>query len=312
MLPKQEALNDDFLAHAIIKITKLSDTTVRYDSLEPLMLMSLHNYLESRHIDYADLLFKWMKQINIDLKLPKTSLEKILGEEEKSHQRVAEVLLLADCLVMVAKELDGKPLTDHELFAAAKTKATWLADYTIAANQFQVSRKNGSMLWQMVLLSQPTSCLLLPSQLGPDIIGFLPCLPGSPSFKQYGPHCIPLTACSKRLETDKQDVYTSNYRYTNLWDGFLSEDGKLNGKQEDRDILCKLLKLAFGERRRCVRISFLYNPSKTIEDPVDDNLHLHFHYLHDGFRNTLKRNSEAATQLLNDFCKRERVKARLT
>jgi len=110
--------------------------------------------------------------------------------------------------------------------------------------------------------------------------------------------------------TPKKDSYQENYHSTNLWNGFLREDGTLKCAPADkprvqgyRDTLVEVLKNTFNDRKRCVRISFLFNPGKVIEDPLDDNLHLLFNYLHDGFRNTLQQHSKEALQYLKDFVK---------
>jgi len=218
-------------------------------------------------------------------------------------------VLLADTLVMVSKELAGKPLTNHELFSEGQNRCHWLKDYTLLATNFLHDLKGN--IWQTVLSHQRTDMLILPPQtMQPDLFGLLKCIEGTPSYKQFGAHCIPIVASCKLYTNPTTSLYRANYASTNMWDGFTKFDPEtksrrpIKGSESDRATLCDLLEKTFGERRRSVRISFVFNPHSVGKLAVDsDSLHLKFDYHHAGFRNTLERNSEEALQLLKEYVK---------
>ncbi len=305
----------DLVNYGIVRIDKYEPTKVTYDSLEPVMLFALYQYLKEEHnVDFTDLIVEWLNKIVLKLKNSPSKKEVSRISKEKG---IAAEVLLADCLILVAKELAGRPLTDHELFADAKGLCPWLTDYTLKATHFEHDRstaKTKGKTWHDLLLNKRTEVLCFPSEnMGPDILGLLECIPGTESYKQYGPHCIPLTASSKLYQDPNEDEYTKNYRTTHLWDGFTRLKSyapkvpevpyTVRAADDDRATLLKLLEGTFGERKRCVRISFLFNPGNKIEKPIEDSMHFTFDYHYQPFIDTLERNSGDLVQLLKDCIK---------
>ena len=305
----------DLMSYGIVKVDAYDREKVTYGSLEPLMLTAVYRYLKNMHkIDFTDLIVEWLNQIVLKLNDHPSKKEVSRISKEKG---IAADVLLANCLIIVAKELAGGPLTDHILFAEAKDEYPWLAHYTIKASVFEHDRSKAKVrgkTWQDLLLNKRTDALIFPSEnMGPDILGLLECIPDTDSYKQYGPHCIPITASSKLYADPNEDDYTKNYHTTYLWDGFtrlysyspkVPEDPYIiNTAKEDRETLLKLLEATFGEQKRCVCISFLFNHGKKVETSIEDSVNFTFDYHYQPFIDTLKRNLEHLIQLLKDCIK---------
>ena len=223
------AQEHDLVDKGIIHIDSYDYEKVRYAHLEPLMLSAIYRYLEKeKGIRFADLIIEWMQQILQDLPVDKKELT-TKEYQARSNKGFATEVLLADVLVMVSKELDGRSLTEHPLFS--EWKDTFLKDYTLLAKGFQ---HDDGGLWKDVLQRKRTDILVLPPKtMRPDLFGLLKCIPSTPSHQKYGDHFIPITAGCKVNLTPLKAIYLDNYNSTNFWDIF-TIDGQLN-------VICRCL-----------------------------------------------------------------------
>jgi hypothetical protein len=291
-----EVIDDDshdLVSHGIIYIQDIEDGKARYKPLEPLMLHALYRHLEKQGCDFTQLLAEWMQQIwgRLDANWADKGAQSLKGFTSE--------VLLADILVTAAKELQGKPLTEHELFA--DYKGTFLDDYAILANSFQ---HDNSDLWKDVLRRKRADVLVLPPHnMRPDLLGLLPCLEGTPSYKTYGAHVIPLTAGVKTLSTKKSlsENYRDNYAATDPWAVFTKDNRVISATE--RVEAERLLDQTFGNRRRAVRVTFTYRPLRGNTLPVHDQLHIKLDYHNSAFEELLKRHSTSAAEYMKKFVK---------
>ncbi|KAL6050467.1 hypothetical protein QOT17_019778 [Balamuthia mandrillaris] len=292
----------DLVSAGIIHLETLHATKARYRPLEPLMLHALYQYLEvDKGYDFERLLAEWTREV-VGLLNQNRGDDGRVGEQKG----LAAEVLLALVLSFVAKELDGRPLTDHELFA--EQKGTFLDHYTLRATSFQHDTEGG--LWADLLKRRRTDLLVLPPQaMGPDLFGLLSCLPHTASYARFGgPHVIPLTAGVKIRSSSRglSTLYRANYLTTDPWAIFMRKGGVVQGSDKDRKEAEILLRNTFVVgSRRALRISFTYRPLPTshLAHPSleDGQLHIKFDFHHAAFESVLKRSSEEAARYLKRF-----------
>ena len=245
----------DLVAHGIVHIKDYSADRIQYTSLEPLMYWAMFKYLDYNGVKFEDLLIDWMRQIVTDLK----TNEKYLKKYADSEKGFATEVLLAHMMVWIAKDLHGKPITDHELFA--ELKGTYLDDYTI---EYQTFQHDSNGLWKEILQGQRTDIVIIPPQkMRPDVFGLLKCIKGTPSYEQYGNHTIPLTAGCKMYNKALSKVYLDNISSTDLRQSFTIDGRTVKNAEKERNDAIQLIDQVFGKNNeRSLRILFLYNPFK--------------------------------------------------
>jgi hypothetical protein len=158
-------------------------------------------------------------------------------------------------LIWIAKDLAGKPITEHSLFT--DQKGTYLDDYTVEFTSFQHDPDN---LWKDVLKHQHTDTIILPpDNKHPSLFGLLKCIKGTPSFSLHGCHTIPFTAGCATHQPSLLDAYLDNVKSTDLRQSFAGQI--VNSDQRNETM--ELINETFGPgNQRALQISFLYNPFK--------------------------------------------------
>jgi hypothetical protein len=284
----------DLLDKGIIHIQSLAaNKTATYGHLEPLMMRVIYNYLESKGIYLFDIIVQWMAKI-LDVVITDSSSKEV--RKAQSFKGKAAEVLLAQVLVMMAKDLEGEPITNSDLFS--KYKGTFLDDYTLLADKFQ---HDNSIEWKDILLRRATDILLLPPNLmRPDIFGLLKCIKDTPSFKKFGDHEIPLTARCKLYSRANKDKYQDSFDSTNFWDIFTKYGRTIKNAENSRKDAEKLISTVF-KSKRALRINFLYNP---LNEPLpfkttEDEIEVTFDFHNDNFADILKKHAPQARELLN-------------
>jgi len=301
-----------------------STTGVSSYPAEPLVIGALFEYLEEGNsvfapVSFMELLEEWTARISWELR------DALLKEQQsgvnKEKGLAAEFLiavLLKDAATVLNSSQAPRPITDHALFGDLKD--TYLSDYTLSVSEIVQAQEDPNR-WEAFLGFEMTREVLLPHRLmGPDVLAFLVCLPGTESYRKYGPHNILLSACSKNYGKASPSAYISNFQMTDIWKGFTcvneqSEDDeivKYGGEYRER--LEKVLKSKNHEIfKRALRITFAYTPyigSPEGRDPAlllpghvwafdGEAIHLNLDYLNERFKSHLQERSSAIASWLN-------------